>query len=75
MIAFQLAIDTRIDFLNERFAFTVKTTASFVSGNVFMHIVGRYGSENKESPHQYKGAKGSAKDDEDGVIQRIYCSL
>lgn len=70
MIAFQLAIDTRIDFLNERFAFTVKTTASFVSGNV-----GRYGSESKESPHQYKGAKGSAKDDEDGVIQRIYCSL
>lgn len=39
-----------------------------------MHIVGRYGSESKESPHQYKGAKGSAKDDKDGVIQRIYCS-
>lgn len=39
-----------------------------------MNIVGRYGSESKESPHQYKGAKGSAKDDKDGVIQRIYCS-
>lgn len=65
MIAFQLAIDTRIDFLNERFAFTVKTTASFVSGNVYAYCrTLRFGKQRE-----------SAKDDEDGVIQRIYCSL
>lgn len=37
-MVFQLAVGTRIDFLNERFAFTVRTTASFVSGNVYAYF-------------------------------------